>query len=92
MPLDPAFIDKLLKDELAGRHRTSTPTAPEKVRRFVVPEQFGPLRWIDIPGNCACRGCTSQTYCKVNGIYRCMMHALQELNEMLSEKEVDILL
>jgi len=51
--------------------------------RYPVVPQDGPLRWIDTEKRCASRGCGSSTHCKVNGIPRCMKHALSELNEML---------
>lgn len=43
-------------------------------------EQYGPLRHWDKEMRCACRGCGSSTFYKVNGIPRCMTHALRELN------------
>lgn len=92
MPLDEAFIEQLLKNELAGRNRPTALKPPQTVSRFLVPVQHGPLRWHDTADRCASRGCGSETYCKVSGIPRCTMHALQELNEMLVEKEMDILL
>jgi hypothetical protein len=46
-------------------------------------EQFGPLRHFEREMRCACRGCGSSTFYKVNGIPRCMTHALRELNLML---------
>lgn len=47
------------------------------------PQQKGPLRWFDKPMRCVSRGCSSETFCKVDGIEYCMKHALTKLNEML---------
>jgi len=55
--------------------------APSQPTR--VSTQKGPLRWFDAEMRCASRGCSSPTYSKVNGIPRCYIHALNELNDML---------
>jgi hypothetical protein len=52
------------------------------------PQQDGPLRWFDREMRCANRGCSSSTYIKVQGIPRCMMHSLSELNNLLIGKGV----
>jgi hypothetical protein len=49
------------------------------------PQQNGPLRWIDSKARCASPGCTSPTYCKVEYVPYCMMHALCKLNELVIE-------
>jgi hypothetical protein len=64
---------------------------PEQIAELLKPKetvatvpQAGPLRWFDKEMRCASRGCSSPTFAKVNGTPRCMMHALRELNEMLT--------
>lgn len=79
MGLSQEEIAKLLKDD--------KPTITV-VHRAVPPEQFGPLRWVDTEHRCATRGCSSSTFCKVLGIPRCMKHALQILNDMLTLEDV----
>jgi len=49
------------------------------------PKQVGPLRRHDKEMRCANRGCGSPTYLRVQGVSRCSVHALNELNEMLVE-------
>jgi hypothetical protein len=49
------------------------------------PKQDGPLRFFDKEMRCSNRGCSSPTYLKIQGVPRCSMHALRELNEMLVE-------
>jgi hypothetical protein len=51
----------------------------------VTPSQVGPFRLVDKERRCANRGCGSSTYGEVQGIPRCMTHAIQELNAMLVE-------
>jgi hypothetical protein len=53
------------------------------------PEQTGPLRQYDTTMRCACRGCSSPTFFKIQGIPRCMIHALRELNYMLVQRGVE---
>ena len=48
-----------------------------------LPPQEGPLRFFDKEMRCSSRGCSSATYAKVQGVPRCSIHALHELNEML---------
>lgn len=67
--LSPEFIKGLLE-------------TPEE--RYPRVEQFGPLRWFDVEMRCACRGCSSPTHCKLEGIPRCGMHSLKLMNEMLT--------
>ena len=53
-------------------------------KKYEVPEQNGPLRYFEPPWKrCACRGCGSPTPYRINGIPRCTVHALRELNQML---------
>ena len=47
--------------------------------------QKGPARWFDKEMRCGMRGCSSPTYLKIQGIPRCMKHAIGELNDMLVE-------
>jgi len=53
------------------------------------PEQHGPLRQFERSMSCMSGTkkyrCASPTFFKVNGVPRCMIHALRELNEMLYE-------
>jgi hypothetical protein len=49
--------------------------------------QKGPLRWMEVEMRCASRGCSSPTYCTVNSVPRCVMHALRQLNEMIQKYE-----
>jgi hypothetical protein len=51
------------------------------------PPQFGPLRWFDSEMRCACRGCSSPTMLKLNGVARCSVHAMKMMNEMLTSDE-----
>lgn len=60
--------------------------APQQALQ-VVPQE-GPLRFFDVEMRCANRGCSSPTYCKVQGVPRCFVHALHVLNEMLVAKGV----
>lgn len=61
------------------------PTAIESiVQPYPVPPQYGPLRQVERETRCASRGCGSSTFYKVNGIPRCMTHALRELNDMIA--------
>jgi hypothetical protein len=75
MPLSPEQIQELLKPK-------------ERVTESRTP-QVGPLRWFDKEMRCANRNCGSSTFCKVQGIPRCMMHSLHELNSMLVEAGFD---
>jgi hypothetical protein len=52
---------------------------------YEVPKQYGPLRQFDTAMRCACRGCGSSTFHKVNGVPRCMTHALRELNMIIHQ-------
>jgi hypothetical protein len=60
-----------------------------EIKQYEPIEQYGPLRWYDKEMRCASRGCSSPTYCKVQGIPYCTMHSLRRLNEMLVEKGVN---
>ena len=65
------LIARLLKeDEKTPQAKPPTP-------------QRGPLRWYDHEMRCTKKRCASPTYAKVDGIPRCMMHALQDLNELV---------
>ncbi len=55
-----------------------SPTAP----RHTAP---GPLKWYDKEMRCASRGCRSPSYCKVEGIPYCVMHALHKLDILCHE-------
>jgi len=57
----------------------------EETTQYPVPPQYGPLRQFDRAMRCACRGCGSSTFFKVNGIPRCMIHALRELNVIIHQ-------
>lgn len=46
-------------------------------------KQYGPLRRYDTEMRCTRRRCGSSTYYKVNGMSRCMTHALMDLNELV---------
>jgi hypothetical protein len=48
-----------------------------------IPEQHGPMRHFDREMRCASPGCGSPTHFKLEGIPRCMVHCLREMNEML---------
>jgi hypothetical protein len=54
-----------------------------KVSDSKAPLQDGPLRWYDHEMRCASKGCSSPTYCKVEGVPYCMMHSLRKLNELV---------
>jgi hypothetical protein len=60
-------------------------------KEYPRPEQYGPLRQYDKAMSCMSGTkkyrCGSQTFFKVNGVPRCMIHALRELNEMLYTPE-----
>lgn len=77
---------EVIPDELADELLTAK--EPTK-REYPVPAQHGPLRYFDVPGRCASRGCSSPTHYKVGGIRYCMTHALRRLNEMLIELGID---
>lgn len=72
--IDATTIAALLKGEHAQELRGSP---------FPRDEQFGPLRWYDVEMRCAARRCNSPTYCKVDGIPNCTMHALKRLNDVI---------
>jgi hypothetical protein len=68
----------------------STPLSLDKINellapRLVAPEQYGPVRWYDKEMRCSNRGCGSPTYIRIQGVPRCMIHAVKEMNEMLYE-------
>lgn len=69
--LDPATIASLLSG------------VPD--RKYAIPEQVGPLRFVDTMGRCASRGCRAPSHMKVNGIYYCSMHTMRRLNEIIVE-------
>lgn len=48
-------------------------------------QQIGPLRWYpsDKPRRCVNRGCGSVTPYRLNGLPKCLAHAISEMNEML---------
>lgn len=75
MPLSNEEIARLLATT-SPQEATYEPLMPAHIQR-------GPLRWYDKEMRCALRGCTSPTYCRINGIPRCMIHALHDLNELL---------
>ncbi len=59
-------------------------------KRYVVPEQNGPLRYFEPPWKpCASRGCSSPTPYKVKGVRYCTVHALRKMNDMLIELGVE---
>ena len=69
---------------------TVKPISLDKVNELLGPKpvtttQHGPVRFFDKIMRCADRGCGSGTYIKVQGVPRCMIHALKECNEMLYE-------
>lgn len=64
-----------------------TITALLKPREIDVNRQKGPLRFYDVVMRCASRGCGSSTYCKVDNIPYCMMHALKDLNSIVLRLE-----
>ena len=41
------------------------------------------ITWVDGPLRCASRGCSSPTYCKVEGIPYCMKHSLDKMDEII---------
>lgn len=73
MGLTPQQIQELLKPKEKAPVGSKYPKTP----------QVGPLRWYDREMRCAKRGCSSPTYCKVQGVPYCMKHSLEELNLML---------
>jgi hypothetical protein len=83
MPLSPDEIAGLLSKTATGATKTAKYS-------YHINEQFGPLRWFEKEMRCACKGCNSPTYCKVEGIPRCMIHALRELNDLLVAVEYDV--
>lgn len=68
--LDPATIAALLNTSSS---------------KYPIPEQVGPLRFVDTMGRCASRGCRAPSHMKVNGIYYCSMHTMRRLNEIIVE-------
>lgn len=56
------------------------------------PIQLGPLRWAEDTKPCASRGCTSPTMIRVQGIPRCVTHALYALNEIILRELEGVLL
>ena len=56
------------------------------------PKQSGPLRWFDKEMRCLHDGvfdkrrivCHSPTYCKLDGVPMCTIHALKVMNELLT--------
>lgn len=85
MPLDSDQIEALLKGALtkeATPRGSKTPTATLLPR----PVQFGPLRVYDVADRCAQRNCSAPTHFKINGIPKCMSHALTELNKLIVQQ------
>lgn len=87
MPLTQEQIDALLKADLL---KAATPPSgggkgqPANVRLLPRPQQFGPLRLVDVAGRCVARGCNSTTHIKIEGRgYLCFNHSLYELNKQL---------
>lgn len=77
--LSPEQIKELLTPKRAPR----TVKAPQEgVAAYPTREQYGPLRWYDKEMRCTSKRCGSSTYCKLNGMPLCHVHALQELNQM----------
>jgi len=79
--LDLNTITELLKPQ-----RTPAAPKPPTTHRVVI-EQYGPLRWFDTEMRCVSRGCSSPTYCKLEGVPYCTMHALKLMNELLIRYE-----
>jgi hypothetical protein len=66
------ILELLVKDQRKGRGFDN----PRSIA------QNGPLRWFDYEMRCSSLGCNSPTYCKVEYVPRCNMHALKELNQI----------
>jgi len=47
----------------------------------------GPLKYYDSTHRCASRGCSAPTHFKVEGVPRCIIHALNALNELIVEMD-----
>jgi hypothetical protein len=58
---------------------------PESKFGYPRPKQFGPLRYMDDEGTCCSRGCRSPTPLQLKGIWRCSVHAMRLMNEMLTD-------
>jgi hypothetical protein len=72
MPLDADTIQRL----------TAIKARPKAGSGAVIPK-VGPLRFMDKDRRCASRGCGTMTHYSVQGVARCVVHALEEMNEML---------
>lgn len=59
------------------------------LKEYPVPPQRGPLRQFDKEMRCMNgekqRRCGSSTFLKVNGVPKCMTHALNDLNNIIVE-------
>lgn len=74
--------------ELLGKGKSKPKPKSQHKGPYRPNPQKGPLRFFDKEMRCANRGCGSPTHLKVEGIQRCMAHALDRLNEMLVERGV----
>lgn len=88
MGLTDEQITAILQSKRRGRVRDKNP--PQGITRASIPyfqreigQQVGPLRYTEKERRCASRGCGGSTHYFVQGIPRCVCHALQELNEIL---------
>jgi hypothetical protein len=52
---------------------------------YPVPEQHGPLRYYDKEMRCASRGCSSPTHWMLQGVPKCWIHCMNQMNDMLAE-------
>lgn len=65
------------------------PISPDLIKKLLGDEkpkprkQYGPLRRFDTEMRCTRRRCGSPSYYKVNGMPRCSIHALMDLNELV---------
>lgn len=78
--MDLDFLEELLSEEKEPTIMTG---------KYPIPEQRGPLRQFDSYHKCASRGCGSPTFYKVQGVPRCSIHALRQLNDMLYDLGVE---
>lgn len=72
-----ALDDEAVARLLAIKDRTGADKVPR------ANPSIGPLRYSETERRCASRGCGSSTHYAVQGVPRCTVHALQEMNEML---------
>lgn len=70
------------KDTLAGLLKTNAP-----IRKYRYVPKNKHIVWYDTGFRCAARGCNSPTYLKIDGIPRCLIHALDSLADILNTLE-----